>query len=64
VQDVKTAFEAAATQLYMVMKSPTLRAQNNAPYLSQLYERLNYNGFCGKYLTPTTGKVTVPKGRT
>lgn len=48
MQDVKAAFEPVVRNLYTSMRSKTLQAQDRAPYLNQLYERLDYNGYIDK----------------
>jgi hypothetical protein len=64
LQAVKREFEPVVHSLCMGMRSKSLKQLDKAPYLTQLYERLNYNGYLGKAcsmgLRPAMGRDMGP----
>jgi hypothetical protein len=49
VQEVKQEFDPVMRALLVSMRSKFLKRQDQAPYINQLYERLNYNGFLNRF---------------
>lgn len=53
MQEVKQEFDPVMKALLMSMRSKFLKRQDQAPYINQLYERLNYNGYLNRFnITP------------
>lgn len=48
LQGVKAAFEPVVISLCSAIRSKSLQSQDRAPYLNQLNERLDYNGYINK----------------
>ena len=48
LQEVGVAIDAVVKDLCMSMRSRWMQSQDRAPYLNQLHERLDYNGYLSK----------------
>jgi hypothetical protein len=51
-QALKREFEPVVQSLVVALRSKHLKQQDKAPYLTQLSERLTFNGYYGKGLLP------------
>lgn len=45
MQEVGSAFDNTISQLYVALRSKTLQQFDKAPYLRQLYQRLDFNDY-------------------
>jgi hypothetical protein len=48
LQEVESAFKKTMSSLYINLQSKTLQQYDKAPYLRQLYLRLDFNGYVGE----------------
>lgn len=55
MQEVTKEFSPIVHQLFTAMRSKFLRQAGQAPYINQLYERLNYNDFLTRHLKTIAG---------
>jgi hypothetical protein len=59
VQEVKQEFDPVMRALLVSMRSKFLKRQDQAPYINQLYERLNYNGYLNRFNITVSQKAST-----